>query len=153
MILLDLVTIPLTEISLFMSSGFKSLITFCSFKLNGLTCNRREALHIICLFLRSDRGLAHSKKLLARQALKHSDQVLTSAINCQQNACQAGSETRFKQAQSAVAMQVCQFLRLHERTVSSLSSVSSSPVRSSAMYLASASNRGMTSPGYATSWL
>ena len=38
MMLLDLVTMPLTEMSLFMSSGLRSLITLCSFRLNGRTC-------------------------------------------------------------------------------------------------------------------
>lgn len=38
MMLLDLVTMPLTEISLFMSSGFRSLMTLCSAKLKGRTC-------------------------------------------------------------------------------------------------------------------
>ena len=40
MIALDLVTMPLIEISLFMSSGFRSLMTLCSFKLNGRTCTQ-----------------------------------------------------------------------------------------------------------------
>lgn len=37
MMLLDLVTMPVTEISLFISSGFRSLITLCSAKLKGRT--------------------------------------------------------------------------------------------------------------------
>ncbi len=38
MILLDLVTMPLTDISLFISSGFRSLMTLCSLRLKGRTC-------------------------------------------------------------------------------------------------------------------
>lgn len=55
MMLLDLVTMPLTEISLFMSSGFRSLMTLNSAKLKGRTCaiSRFEALaatvaHVCC---------------------------------------------------------------------------------------------------------
>ena len=58
MMLLDLVTMPLTEISLFMSSGFRSLMTLNSAKLKGRTCaiSRFEALaatdaHVCCTCL------------------------------------------------------------------------------------------------------
>ena len=48
MMLLDLVTMPLTEISLFMSSGFRSLMTLCSAKLKGRTCAISQACAAYC---------------------------------------------------------------------------------------------------------
>lgn len=52
MMLLDLVIMPLTEISLFMSSGFKSLMTLCSAMLKGRTCMFLELnLFVIAMYV------------------------------------------------------------------------------------------------------